>query len=244
MNYDYIEGNLIRLKKRIDTVCKAAGRNSKEIHIIAVSKTFPVDAIASALDFNQLDFGENKVQELVQKHKELENRILNWHLVGHLQTNKVKFIVPCVYLIHSVDSLKLVLKIQQEASKINKIVKCLVQVNTSGEEQKSGCEPRFTLKLVKEISNLENVKVKGLMTIGKLISENADEFKKNVVRENFHILHELFNEIQSLNIPNIDMKYLSMGMTSDFDIAIEEGSNMLRIGTAIFGERKVAQEIN
>jgi PLP dependent protein len=239
MNYDYIEGNLIRLKKQIDRICKSINRNPKEIHVVAVSKTFPSEAISSALDFNQLDFGENKVQELIRKQKELENRILNWHLIGHLQTNKVKYVIPFAYLIHSVDSLKLALKIQFEAAKLNKVIKCLVQVNTSGEEQKSGCDVKHALKLVQEISKLENVRVKGLMTIGRLISEKADNSEKSIVLQNFRTLKNLFEEIKSLNFKNTEMHYLSMGMTSDFQIAIEEGSNMLRIGTAIFGSREV-----
>ena len=237
-SYDYIEDNLFKLKKNIEKVCKSAGRDPKEIHIVAVSKTFPAQAIASALDCNQLDFGENRVQELIAKQKELEGRILNWHLIGHLQTNKVKFLVPFIYLMHSLDSLKLALKIQVEAAKLNKVVKCLVQVNTSGEEQKSGCEITDALKLVKEISIFENVKIKGLMTIAKMIPADAGESERNFVRENFRTLKEVFDEISALGIPNVEMKYLSMGMTTDYNIAVEEGSNILRIGSAIFGERK------
>ena len=239
MNYDYIEANLIKLRKKIESICKASGRNHAEIHIVAVSKTFPADAVASALDFNQLDFGENKVQELVSKHNELEGRILNWHLIGHLQTNKVKYIVPFTYLIHSVDSFKLALKIQSEAAKCGKAVKCLLQVNTSLEEQKTGCEISETLKLVSEISVLENVKVNGLMTIGRMMDDENDDAERLIVRKNFKTLKSLFDEIKSMDIPNTDMKYLSMGMTQDYDIAIEEGSNMLRIGSAIFGMRTV-----
>ncbi|HEY3251613.1 MAG TPA: YggS family pyridoxal phosphate-dependent enzyme, partial [Ignavibacteria bacterium] len=145
--------------------------------------------------------------------------------------------VPFVFLVHSVDSFKLAQKINIEAAKINKTVKCLVQVNTSGEGQKSGCAVKDTFKLVKEISTLENVKIKGLMTIGKFIDDYRNEEQRNIVRENFRILKGLFEDIKAAEIPNTDMKYLSMGMTSDYDLAIEEGSNMLRIGTAIFGAR-------
>src|SRR5689334_22547255 len=120
-NYDYIEKNLLRVKKRVERVCANCGRNPSEIYIIAVSKTFPVEAVISALDYNQLDFGENKVQELVQKQHELEGRILNWHLIGHLQSNKVRDVVPFTFLIHSVDSFKLAQKINAEAAKIGKI---------------------------------------------------------------------------------------------------------------------------
>ena len=238
VNYDYIEKNLLKIKRKIEKICNNCGRNPGEIYLIAVSKTFPVEAVSSALDFNQLDFGENKVQELVDKHKAFENRILNWHLVGHLQSNKVKYVVPFVFLVHSVDSFKLAQKINIEASKQDKVVRCLIQVNTTGEEQKSGCEVKNTLKLVKEISMLENVKVKGLMTIAKIMENEKDEHERETVRQNFRILKEQFEEIKSLSVPNTDLKYLSMGMTSDFEIAIEEGSNMLRIGSAIFGERK------
>lgn len=236
-NYDYIEKNLLRIKRKIERICTNCARNPSEIYIIAVSKTFPAEAIISALDYNQLDFGENKVQELVSKQQVLENRILHWHLIGHLQSNKVKSVVPFVFLIHSVDSFKLAQKINSEAAKIGRIVKCLVQVNTTGEEQKSGCDIKHTLKLVKEISVLENIKVKGLMTIAKIMNDEKNEDERNVVRQNFRDLKEQFEEIKSLDIPNTDMKYLSMGMSSDFDIAIEEGSNMLRIGSAIFGNR-------
>lgn len=235
--YDYIESNLLKIRQKVTRVCSQVNRELKEIYIIAVSKTFPVDAIGSALDYNQLDFGENRVQELLEKETEFRDRIIHWHLIGHLQTNKVKNIVPFVFMVHSVDSLKLAQKIQTEAAKINRIVKCLVQVNTSGEDQKTGCDPKYALMLVKEISAFENIKVKGLMTIGKMMENEKDPAERELVRSNFRTLKDLFEEIKSHNIPRVDMKYLSMGMTSDYDIAIEEGSNMLRIGSAIFGKR-------
>lgn len=235
--YDYIENNLLKIKQKIARVCAQCGREPKDIYLIAVSKTFPADAIASALDYNQLDFGENRVQELLEKEPAFRDRIMHWHLIGHLQTNKVKFIVPFVFLVHSLDSLKLAQKIQIEAAKTDKKIKCLVQVNTSGENQKSGCDPKYTLKLVKEISQFENIKVKGLMTVGKMMENEKDPAEREIVRENFRQLKFLFEEIKSHTIPGVDMKYLSMGMTSDYDIAIEEGSNMLRIGFAIFGKR-------
>jgi pyridoxal phosphate enzyme (YggS family) len=224
MQFDYIETNLLKLKGKIKRVCVNCGRDPKEIYIIAVSKTFPVDAVASALDYNQLDFGENRVQEMLEKEADFRERIIHWHLIGHLQTNKVKFVVPFIFLIHSVDNLKLAQRIQIEAAKADKIIKCLVQVNTSGEDQKTGCDPKYALKLVKEISQFENIKVKGLMTIGKMMDDEKDENQRNIVRENFRTLKNLFEEIKPLGMPgnNIDMKYLSMGMTSDYDIVIEE----------------------
>lgn len=235
--YDYIENNLLKIKQKIAKVCAQCGREPKDIYLIAVSKTFPADAIASALDYNQLDFGENRVQELLEKEPGFRDRIMHWHLIGHLQTNKVRFIVPFVFLVHSLDSLKLAQKIQNEAARADKKIKCLVQVNTSGEDQKSGCDPKYTLKLVKEISQFENIKVKGLMTVGKMMENEKDPAERNIVRGNFRQLKELFEEIKTSGIPGVDMKYLSMGMTSDYEIAIEEGSNMLRIGSAIFGNR-------
>lgn len=235
--FDYIEGNLLKVKQKIKKACEAAGRDYKEVYIIAVSKTFSTDAISSALDFNQLDFGENKVQELTVKQKFLEDRIIHWHLIGHLQSNKVKFIAPFVFLIHSVDSLKLAQKIHAEAVKAGRIIKCLVQVNTSGEEGQSGCDAKYAVKLVREIALLENLKVKGLMTIGKIMENEKDENERNQVRENFKLLKNIFEEIKALNVQNVDMKYLSMGMSSDYTIAIEEGSNMIRVGSAIFGKR-------
>jgi pyridoxal phosphate enzyme (YggS family) len=236
-NYDYVEQNLLALKRRIANICKNCGRDSNEIYIIAVSKTFPVEAVSFALDYNQLDFGENRVQELLNKQKKLEHRIINWHLVGHLQTNKVKYIVPFIFLIHSVDSFKLALKINSEAAKVGKKIKFLIQVNTSGEMQKSGCSTKEALKLAKEISGLPNIKLRGLMTIAKMITDKSPEKERNIVRGNFRSVKNIFDEIKSLDIPQVEMKYLSMGMTSDYEIAVEEGSNMLRIGTAIFGER-------
>jgi hypothetical protein len=235
--YDYIENNLLKIKQKITRVCAQCERDPKDIYLIAVSKTFPADAIASALDYNQLDFGENRVQELLDKEPEFRDRIMHWHLIGHLQTNKVKFIIPFVFLVHSLDSLKLAQKIQIEAAKADKKIKCLVQVNTSGEDQKSGCDPKYTLKLVKEISQFENIKVKGLMTVGKMMENERDPAEREIVRGNFRQLKELYEDIKGHSIPGVDMKYLSMGMTSDYDIAIEEGSNMLRIGSAIFGKR-------
>jgi PLP dependent protein len=236
-DYGYIEQNLLILKKRIASVCKNCGRDSNEIYVVAISKNFPIEALSSALDYNQLDFGENRVQELLDKQKQLEHRIMNWHLVGHLQSNKVKYIVPLIFLVHSVDSFKLALKINSEAAKASRKVKCLIQVNTSGETQKSGCSTREALKLAKEISGLPNIKLRGLMTIAKMISDDSPQSERATVRENFRTLKSIFEEIKSLDMPQVEMKYLSMGMTSDYEIAVEEGSNMLRIGTAIFGKR-------
>lgn len=237
MDFDNIKDNLLSVKQKIEKACTDSGRDAGDIKLIAVSKTFLSEAISAALDFGQVDFGENKVQEMERKHYELKGKDIRWHLIGHLQTNKVKYVVPFVHLIHSVDSFKLSEKINSEAAKINKVIDCLIQVNTSNEDQKSGCEPNETINIIKTVSGFENVRIKGLMTIGKMLIDEGDPDEIKEVRRNFRLLNDLFHEAASFKFDRVEMKYLSMGMTADFAIAIEEGANMLRIGSAIFGHR-------
>jgi len=225
---DYQAENLKLLKNDISALCRKFGRDESEITLVAVSKTFPVSDILKIHSQGQLDFGENKPQELEEKHKEITQKDIRWHLIGHLQTNKVKKIADYVHLIHSVDREKLADEIQRQAEKRNKILDILVQVNTSGEEQKSGIGPASAEKLCRYIAGLDNIRLKGLMTIGKFTDD------KKIIRENFQALKKIFDELKT---GFKDFKYLSMGMTDDFDIAIEEGSNILRIGSAIFGNR-------
>jgi pyridoxal phosphate enzyme (YggS family) len=225
---DYRAENLNLLKNDIFEVCKRAGRDANEIKLVAVSKTFPLEDILAVYNAGQFDFGENKPQEMKQKHNELKDKSIRWHLIGHLQTNKVKDIVDYVNLIHSVDSEKLAEEIQKQAQKRNRVIDILVQVNTSDEMQKSGVEPEKTEKLCRYISTLNNIRLCGLMTIGKF----TDDTK--IIRGNFRELKKLYDELKT-EFP--DFKYLSMGMTSDYKIAIEEGANLLRIGSAIFGKR-------
>ena len=239
--YSYIESNIHATEQKIHAVCSKLGRNPAEITLIAVSKTFPSDAVLAAFSAGQRHFGENKVQELNAKHLALagiENyNMLKWHLIGHLQSNKVKLVVPFVHLIHSLDSAHLAGKIQSEAAKLDKTINCLVQVNTSDEDQKSGVAPADVLNLVREVSSMKNIRILGLMTIAKFIDDYNDEVQRMIVRDNFKELKGIYDELRSISLPGVEMKYLSMGMTSDYDIALEEGSNMLRIGTAIFGAR-------
>lgn len=225
---DYQAENLKLLKNDIIEVCKRTGRDVNEVKLVAVSKTFPVQDILTVFNAGQIDFGENKPQEMKEKYDALKDRNINWHLIGHLQTNKVKYIADYVYLIHSVDSERLADEIQKQAEKRNKVLDILVQVNTSDEMQKSGVEPEDTDKLCRYISGLKNIRLCGLMTIGKFTED------KEIIRGNFRDLRKLYDELKT-QFP--DFKYLSMGMTSDFDIAIEEGANLLRIGSAIFGNR-------
>jgi len=226
---DYQAENLKLLKNDIFEVCKRVGRNVDEIKLIAVSKTFPVEDILTVFNAGQIDFGENKPQEMKEKYDELSYKNIRWHMIGHLQTNKVKYIADYVYLIHSVDSEKLAEEIQRQAEKRNKVLDILVQVNTSDEMQKSGVDPDKTENLCRYVSGLSNVRLCGLMTIGKFTDD------KNIIRGNFKDLKNLYDELKT-SFP--DFKYLSMGMTSDYEIAIEEGANLLRIGSAIFGKRE------
>jgi pyridoxal phosphate enzyme (YggS family) len=225
---EYQAENLKLLKNDIIEVCKRVGRNENEISLIAVSKTFPVEDILTVFNAGQIDFGENKPQEMKEKHDKLRDKNIRWHQIGHLQTNKVKYIADYIYLIHSVDSKKLADEIQKQAKKRDKILDILVQVNTSNEDQKSGVEPIEAERLCRYISGLSNIRLCGLMTIGKFTDD------KIIIRRNFQDLKKIYNELKT-GFP--DFKYLSMGMTSDFDIAIEEGANLLRIGSAIFGKR-------
>ena len=228
MDKDYLKDNYYDLIGSIKNVCEESGRNFKDITLVAVSKTFPETDIEYINGLGHLDFGENKVQELKSKYDNLKDTNIKWHLVGHLQSNKVKYIADFVHLIHSVDSLKLAEIIDEHAKKHNRVIDVLIQVNTSNENQKSGIEPYDASTLCEEISKLENVRLRGLMTIGMFTDD------EKIIRDNFRLLRNLYME---LRVIFNTFEYLSMGMTSDYRIAIEEGANMLRIGSAIFGNR-------
>lgn len=229
----YIVENLNSLKTQIANACEACGRKADDIILVAVSKTFPDSDVLEAFNAGQFNFGENKVQEMIKKQDVLSQHEIKWHLIGHLQTNKVKYIADFVHLIHSVDSFKLALEIDKQAEKVKRRIDILVQVNTSDEMQKSGVEVDETKKLCNEIKQLENINLCGLMTIGKFTEET------DIIRDNFRTLKNLYDEIK----PDFsNFNYLSMGMTSDFEIAIEEGANMLRIGSAVFGYRNYNNE--
>ncbi|MBR5931493.1 MAG: YggS family pyridoxal phosphate-dependent enzyme [Lachnospiraceae bacterium] len=220
------------LKKVLATIQEAQekSRYHQDVTLVAVSKTHPVSDIMEAYDAGIRDFGENKVQELMSKIDELPQDI-RWHLIGHLQRNKVKYIIGRTFLIHSVDSLRLAEEINKESLKHNVITNILVQVNVSGEETKSGIDKEEAISLVKEISRLSNVRIKGLMTIAPEVTD-AEE-----VRPFFRMLKNLSIDIDALNIDNISMDFLSMGMSGDFVVAIDEGADLVRIGTSIFGKR-------
>lgn len=227
-----IAENLYKIRQKIREVCQKVGRNPEEITIVAVTKTVPVDKIKEAINAGINDIGENRVQELLEKKSYIDIENVRWHFVGHLQTNKVKYIVDFVHLIHSVDSLKLALEIEKRAKRINRIVDVLIEVNTSGEKTKYGVKPEETTELVKQISeSCEFVRIKGLMTVAAYLPNPED------VRPMFKLLRQLSDEIKKLDLKNVEMKHLSMGMSNDYWIAVEEGATIVRIGTAIFGPR-------
>jgi len=223
--------NVRKIKQKIREVCLKTGRNPEDVTIVAVTKTVPVERIIEVVKAGIYDIGENKVQELLEKRKSIDN--VRWHFVGHLQTNKVKYIVDFVHLIHSVDSFKLALEIDKRAKRINRVVDVLIEVNTSGELAKYGVKPEEALNLVRQISeNCEYVQVKGLMTVAAYLPNPED------VRPMFRTLRELRDEISKFNLRNVEMRHLSMGMSNDYEVAVEEGATIVRIGTAIFGPRK------
>lgn len=219
--------------KQVLSIIEEAKKDSpyhQDVTLVAVSKTHPAEDIQEAYDAGIRDFGENKVQELMTKIDVLPQDI-RWHLIGHLQRNKVKYIIGRTYLIHSVDSLRLAEEIEKESAKHQVITHILVQVNVSKEESKSGIETEQAIDLIRAISEMKHVQVDGLMTIAP-----EDENPENV-RCYFRMLKKLSLDIDALNIDNIFMNFLSMGMSGDFVVAINEGSNLVRIGTKIFGAR-------
>ena len=216
--------------ERVKAAAKRSGRDADSVTLVAVSKTKPLSDIEELIKHGVKEFGENKVQELDDKYETVSTPV-NWHLIGHLQTNKVKYIVDKVKLIHSVDSLKLAQVIEKEAAKKNCICHVLLEVNVAGEESKFGLACEEVLPLVREISKLPHVKVDGLMTIAPFVENPEDN------RVHFRKLNELSLDIKSKNIDNVDMNVLSMGMTNDYEVAVEEGATIVRVGTAIFGER-------
>ena len=222
--------NLLEVEKRICAACERAGRKRDEVTLIAVSKTKPISMIEEALSEGIRDFGENKVQELCEKYDQLPKDI-HWHLIGHLQRNKVKHIVGKACLIHSVDSLRLAQAISEEGIKKKIEVPVLIEVNVAGEESKFGVSPGEAEELAREIAKLPCISVQGLMTIAPFV-ENPEEN-----RTYFANLKKLCVDIKNKNIDNVFMSVLSMGMTGDYEVAIEEGATMVRVGTGIFGER-------
>lgn len=225
-----VKENLEQVRENIRKACEKSGRDVNEVTLIAVSKTKPIPMLQEAYDAGSWDFGENKVQEIMDKYPVLPEDI-RWHMIGHLQRNKVKYIVDKVSLIHSVDSLRLAEEISSQAEKKQVEVDILVEVNIAQEESKFGTSRDETMSLVEEISRLPHIQVKGLMTIAPFVENPEDN------RKYFKQIKELSVDIMQKNIDNVSMGVLSMGMTGDYMVAIEEGATMVRVGTGIFGER-------
>lgn len=222
--------NLQEVERRIKKACERAGRQREEITLIAVSKTKPVSMLSEVYQNGVRSFGENKVQELAEKIEQMSSDI-QWHMIGHLQRNKVKYIVDKVALIHSVDSVRLAETIEQEAAKKDVIAKILLEVNVAEEDTKFGLKIDEVLPTVEKIAVFPHVRICGLMTIAPYV-ENPEEN-----REVFARLKKLSVDITEKNIDNVSIEVLSMGMTNDYEVAIEEGATMVRVGTGIFGER-------
>lgn len=226
-----IKENLYEINKRIKASAEKAGRNYNDIKLIAVTKTVDTDRVEEAIEAGIESAGENKPQELSRKYEILGDAV-KWHQIGTLQKNKVKYIIDKACMIHSIESISLAEEINKRAQAKDIKMDCLVQVNISGEESKHGVSPEEAMSIIKYISeNCQYVKIKGLMTMAPF-DASEDE-----IRRVFRGLKELSEKIDNENIENVEMKELSMGMTNDFEIAIEEGATMVRIGTAIFGKR-------
>ena len=225
--------NLKKVQDNIINAARRAGRNPEDITLIAVSKTKPVSMIQEIYDAGVREFGENKVQEIVSKSDVLPGDI-HWHMIGHLQRNKVKYIVDKVAMIHSVDSLRLAETIEKEAEKKDVVVPILIEVNVAQEESKFGLKPEEVLPFIEQIASFPHIQIKGLMTIAPYV-ENAEEN-----REIFRELKKLSVDIAAKNINNVTMSVLSMGMTGDYMVAVQEGATMVRVGTGIFGARNYA----
>ena len=225
-----IEANLHEVEQNIIAACEKSGRSREEVTLIAVSKTKPVEMLDEAYNAGVRDFGENKVQELCDKYDVMEKDI-RWHMIGHLQTNKVKYLIGKTTLIHSVDSYKLACEIEKQAAKHDCVMDVLIEVNIAEEESKFGLSEADVMKLVEDVAKLPHVHICGLMTVAPYVVDSEEN------RPFFRKIKQLSVDIDNQNIDNVSMKILSMGMTGDYMVAIEEGATMVRVGTGIFGER-------
>lgn len=229
-----LKENLADVEAKLVKACENSGRQRGDVTLIAVSKTKPVETLKYAYDLGVRVFGENKVQELTDKYEALPKDI-QWHMIGHLQRNKVKYIIDKVALIHSVDSIRLAETIEKEAAKHNITANILIEVNVAKEESKFGLMPEELDEFIDKIKGFKHIQVKGLMTIAPFV-ENPE-----TNREIFRSLRKLSVDISNKNVDNVNVSILSMGMTNDYTVAVEEGATMVRVGTGIFGARNYAQ---
>ena len=229
-----IRQNIDQIEERICRACERAGRDRHSVTLICVTKTKPLEMLKEAYEYGQRDFGENKVKEMLGKEPQLPEDI-RWHLIGHLQTNKVKSVLEHTVLIHSIDSIKLSDTIDFEARKKGIVAEGLLEVNVAEEESKFGFLPEELFPLLDRLKQYRNLKIRGLMTVAPIVAdpeENRDVFRR---------LCKLSIDIKSKNIDNVSMGVLSMGMTGDYSVAIEEGATMIRVGTGIFGKREIGE---
>lgn len=229
-----IQQNIIDIEQRITAAAQKSGRKREDILLLAVSKTIDVPRIKQAVNCGLKELGENKVQEILEKYDVMGEDVC-WHLIGHLQTNKVKYIINKVNMIHSVDSVKLAEEISKRAKQSNVIMDILVEVNIADEQSKFGISPKETLSFIKNIAFLDNIRIKGLMTVAPFV-DNPEEN-----RDCFRRMRQLLVDINAEKIDNVNMSVLSMGMSNDFEVAIEEGATIVRVGTNIFGKRVYPQ---
>lgn len=232
-----LKENYTHVQENIDKACQKAGRERAQVTLIAVSKTKPLPMLFEVYEQGCRDFGENKVQELVEKYEAMPKDI-RWHMIGHLQRNKVKYIVDKAALIHSVDSVRLAEEIQKEAVKKNVDVDILIEVNVAKEDTKFGACLEETEEMIRQIARLNRVHIKGLMTIAPYVDDAEDN------RQHFVKLKQLAVDIKHKNIDNVTMDILSMGMTGDYEVAVSEGATLVRVGTGIFGTRTAANKEN
>jgi len=227
-----IKENIDSVLEKVSAAALRSGRNPEDITVIAVSKTVDADRAREAVECGLINLGENRVQELISKYEQLSDMDVKWHLIGHLQKNKVKYIIDKVEIIHSVEDLELANEINKRALQHNITANVLIELNIGEEESKFGINEESVYEFVSSMEQFENIKVSGLMTVAPY-SENPED-----IRWVFRKMKEIFDKISGMKLKNTEMKFLSMGMTNDYEIAIEEGANIVRIGTAIFGERK------
>ena len=226
-----IQNNITDILKNVEAAAKKVGKTLNDITVIAVTKTVDYERANEAVEAGLNNLGENRVQEFVNKYEKMDNSNINWHIIGHLQTNKVKYIINKVKLIHSLESLSLAEEINKRSKQHGVVTEVLVELNIGEEESKFGIKNDELIDFIKSIENLENIKIVGLMTVAPY-AENKED-----VRWVFKEMKRLYDIVSNKSFKNVQMKYLSMGMTNDYDVAIEEGSNVIRIGTAIFGSR-------
>ncbi|MFP4529208.1 MAG: YggS family pyridoxal phosphate-dependent enzyme [Candidatus Kapaibacterium sp.] len=236
LNAEELQSNWREVRTKADKAAVGAGRSAEDVKVVAVSKTHPFEMIENAIRAGIRVFGENYAQELRDKEEQLAESGLaepEWHFIGHLQRNKVKYLAPFVHMIHSVDSVRLAREINKEAAKNDRVIPILIQINTSGEESKFGCEPRDVFDIIQEASEFDNIEIKGLMTIGSFDLDGVQN------RKEFKLLRSLLGDARE-RFPKLVLEHLSMGMTHDYELAIEEGATIVRVGTAIFGKRDYA----